>query len=87
MSSNTPVYVAGLLLGVLPIGSCDTLTTLSIFFIPTNVLYFPGLSLDLYKLFVSALHKISFTKLLFPLPDTPVTQVNVPRGNFTFIFF
>ena len=33
------------------------------------------------------LYKISFTKVDFPLPDTPVTQVNVPNGIFTLMFF
>ena len=28
----------------------------------------------------------SFTRLLLPLPDTPVTQVNTPRGMSTSIF-
>ena len=34
-----------------------------------------------------ALYNISFINVLFPEPDTPVIQVNLPRGNFTFIFF
>ena len=34
-----------------------------------------------------ALHKISFTNVDFPLPDTPVTQINFPSGNLTLIFF
>ena len=48
ISSNTPVYVAGLLLGVLPIGSCDTFITLSTCSRPFIVLYLPGFSFDLY---------------------------------------
>ena len=27
------------------------------------------------------------TKVDFPLPETPVTQMNFPNGNFTLIFF
>ena len=36
---------------------------------------------------VRLLHKISLTRELFPEPDTPVTQVITPSGNFTVIFF
>ena len=31
--------------------------------------------------------KISLTNVDFPLPDTPVTTLNFPKGNFTLIFF
>ena len=87
MSSNTPVYVAGLLLGVLPIGACDISITLSIFSSPFMLLNFPGLIFDLYILLYTALYKISFIKELFPDPDTPVTHINFPSGNLTLIFF
>ena len=87
ISSNTPVYVAGLLLGVLPIGDCDISTILSILSIPFIFLYFPGFVFDLYRLFAIILYSISFTKVDFPDPDTPVTHINFPSGNFTFIFF
>lgn len=46
ISSKTPVYVAGLLLGVLPIGFCEIATNLSIFSIPNifhRLLVFFGL--------------------------------------------
>ena len=85
--SNTPVYVAGFDLGVLPIGDWSMFIILPIFSIPTISLHFPGLSLDLYKSLASVLYNISFTNVLFPEPDTPVTHVNTPSGNFTSIFF
>ena len=87
MSVNTPVYVAGFDLGVLPIGDWSIFIILSIFSIPNISLHFPGLSLDLYKSLASVLYNISFTNVLFPEPDTPVTHVNTPSGNFTSIFF
>ena len=86
ISSNTPVYVAGLLLGVLPIGSCDISITLSIFSRPIIFLCFPGFSFVLYKLDATDLYNTSLTKLDLPLPDTPVTHINLPKGNLTFIF-
>ena len=48
---------------------------------------FPGLSLVGYRLLAIVLYSISFTKVDLPLHDTPVTQVNIPSGKFTFIFF
>ena len=33
------------------------------------------------------LPSISFTRVDLPLPDTPVTQINLPSGNSTDIFF
>ena len=87
MSSKTPVYVAGLLLGVLPIGAWDISTTLSIFSKPFTFLYLPGFVFTLYRLFATTLYSISFTSVDFPEPDTPVTQVNFPSGNLTSIFF
>ena len=86
IESNTPTYVAGLLLGVLPIGSWLIFTTLSTFSSPLIVLYLPGLSLELYILLNNVLPSISFTSVLLPLPDTPVTQMNLPRGKSTLIF-
>ena len=47
----------------------------------------PGFSLLLYIFEESALHNISFTKEDFPDPETPVTQVKVPKGISTSIFF
>lgn len=39
-----------------------------------------------YNLLAKPLYNISFTKVDFPEPETPVTTVNTPNGNFTFIF-
>lgn len=39
------------------------------------------------QLLARCLYKISLTRELFPEPDTPVTQVITPSGNFTSIFF
>ena len=33
------------------------------------------------------MYKTSFTNVDFPEPDTPVTQLNTPNGNFTLTFF
>ena len=75
--------MAGLLRGVLPIGACDISTTLSMFSKPLTALYSPGFSLTLYKLLETTLYKISFTKVDLPLPETPVTHINLPSGNLT----
>jgi hypothetical protein len=32
-------------------------------------------------------YRIFFTKVLFPLPETPVTAVKAPSGKVTSIFF
>ena len=63
MSSNKPTYVAGLLLGVLPIGFCVIKITLSISSIPLTSLHFPGFSLVLYKFEATDLYKIYFIDL------------------------
>lgn len=60
---------------------------LSIFFKPFTPLHFPGFSLDPFNSFATVLYNTSFTKVDFPEPETPVTQVNTPSGNFTLIFF
>lgn len=86
MSSNTPTYVAGLLLGVLPIGSWEIFTTLSISSKPFIDLCFPGITIVPYTLLLKAFSRIWLTSVLLPEPDTPVTSVNVPSGNLTFMF-
>ena len=43
---------------------------------PNTFLCLPGLFLVLYRLEATTLYSISFTKLLLPLPDTPVTHIN-----------
>jgi hypothetical protein len=47
IKSNTPVYVAGFDLGVLPIGDWSIFIILSIFSIPVISLCLPGFSFDL----------------------------------------
>ena len=61
--------------------------TLSIFSIPTILSCLPGNSDELYSSFDKALYNISLINVLFPEPDTPVTQVKTPSGIFTLIFF
>ena len=87
IKSNTPVYVAGLERGVLPIGDWSILIILSMFSSPFTSLHFPGFSFEPFKSLAIVLYNISFTNVLFPEPETPVTQINCPSGNFTFIFF
>ena len=87
MLSNTPVYVAGLERGVLPIGDWSIFMILSIFSMPFISLCLPGFPFIVYNLLAKPLYNISFTKVDFPEPETPVTTVNTPNGNFTFIFF
>ena len=38
-------------------------------------------------MFDNAGYKVSLIRDDFPLPETPVIQINFPKGNFTFIFF
>ncbi len=87
MKSNTPVYVAGFERGVLPIGDWSIFIILSILFNPLTALHFPGFSFEPFNSFAIVLYKTSFTKVDFPEPETPVTQLNTPNGNFTLIFF
>lgn len=49
--------------------------------------HLPGFSFDPFNSLAIYLYKTSFTKVLFPEPETPVTQVNSPSGNLTFIPF
>ena len=87
ISSNTPVYVAGLLRGVLPIGFCEIAIILSILSIPIIFLNLPGFSLELFNTLETCLHSISLINVDLPDPDTPVIQVNVPSGISTSMFF
>ena len=87
IKSNVPVYVAGFERGVLPIGDWSIFITLSIFSRPFTHLHFPGLSLALFNSFAIVLYNTSFINVLFPEPETPVTQLNKPNGNLTLIFF
>ena len=79
--------MAGFDLGVLPIGDWSIFIILSIFLIPFTSLHLPGFSFEPFNSFAIFLYKTSFTNVLLPEPDTPVTQVNTPNGISTFIFF
>ena len=87
ISSNTPTYVAGLLLGVLPIASCVIWTTLSIFSSPIISLCLPGTTLLLYNLLAKVLYNTSLISDDLPEPDTPVTTINLFKGISTETFF
>ena len=50
-------------------------------------LCFPGMHLARFRSLARRLYRISFTRELFPDPDTPVTQVMIPRGISTFTPF
>ena len=73
--------------GVLPIGDWSILTILSIFSRPSIALWGKGRSLAPCSLEARALYKISLIKVDLPLPLTPVTTVNTPKGIATSIFF
>ena len=76
MWSNTPVYVAGLERGVLPIGDLSIFIILSIFSSPFTSLHFPAFIFEPFNSFAIDLYNTSFTKVLFPEPETPVTHIN-----------
>ena len=79
--------VAGFERGVLPIGDWSMSITLSKYSTPSARVYFPNACFDPLCVLASMGYTISLTKLDFPLPDTPVTAVINPTGNFTSIFF
>ena len=85
--SNTPVYVAGLERGVRPIGDWSMSMTLSSCSRPSIPSWSPAIHLALFKNLARCLYSISLVNELFPEPDTPVTQVMIPRGICTSIFF
>ena len=88
IKSNAPVYVAGLDLGVFPIGDWSISITLSSFSIPKISSWAPGIMVRaLFKSLASLLYNISVISELFPDPETPVMHVNTPRGIFTSMFF
>ena len=49
-------------------------------------LFLPGIILALFKSRARVLYKISLISVLFPEPETPVTQTSLPSGIFTFTF-
>ena len=87
ISSNTPIYVAGLDLGVFPIGSWEILITLSIYSNPLICFTLPASYLPLFKVLYAFLYNTSVTKEDLPDPDTPVTKTNAPKGILTLTFF
>ena len=62
---------------------------MSISSVPLKLLNGLGIFLDLllFKVRLRALYKVCKTKVDLPLPETPVTHVNVPRGIFRSTFF
>ncbi|MPN43956.1 hypothetical protein SDC9_191517 [bioreactor metagenome] len=69
-----------------PIGLWSMSIILSRYSSPSMALCFPGRVFMRFKSAPSFLKIISFTSDDLPLPDTPVTQVNVPSGIETSIF-
>ena len=59
---------------------------LSMFSNPLTSLHLPGFSFEPLISFAIVLYNTSLIRVLFPEPDTPVTQINKPNGNFTFMF-
>ena len=86
MSSKTPVYVAGLDRGVRPMGLWSMFTTLSKNSMPSMPPHLPGRVFMRFSSAPSFLKRISLTRDDFPLPETPVTTVKVPRGKETSMF-
>ena len=61
--------------------------TLSKYSMPLIYLHFAGIALEEFILELTVLNKVSITSVDLPPPDTPVTQVNVPNGKETLMFF
>ena len=84
MWSNTPVYVAGLLRGVRPMGDWSMSMTLSRCLAPSMPSCSPARSLvPRLRRAAMPLCRISLTSVDLPEPETPVTQVKAPTGNET----
>ena len=77
--------VAGFERGLRPIGSWSTWTSLSKNSRFSMCLCLPGTVLAPLSLRAAAAARTSFTSVLLPEPDTPVTQVRSPAGNRTSI--
>ena len=84
---NTPVYVAGLERGVLPIGFWFISMTLSTYSSPATLLYCSGYARDPFSSLDKIGYSVSLTRVLFPDPLTPVTTINFSRGNLVLMFF
>ncbi len=87
ISVNTPVYVAGLERGVLPMGDWSISTTLSRCSKPKISLCLPTGFFAPFSSLARCLYKISLTSEDLPDPDTPVTAINLPKGKCTSMFF
>src|ERR1700729_1893780 len=77
------MYVAGLDLGVRPIGDWSTEITLSSCSSPLIRLCAPARWRERCRRLAAALYSTSLTSVDFPDPDTPVTQQNTPSGTLT----
>ena len=86
ISSNTPVYVAGLLRGVRPMGDWSIWITLSIWLTPRRLVCGPGLGAMPPSRRTSARASVSFSSELLPEPLTPVTQTSAESGKRTVTF-
>ena len=85
---KAPVYVAGLDLGVLPIGDWSISIILSINSTPLYPLKDFGVFLALLlRVRFRAWNNVWSIKVDLPLPETPVTQVKVPVGIFRLTLF
>ena len=88
MCEKSPVYVAGLDLGVLPIGDWSILITLSRLSKPSIFSHLISLeSFDLFNIKELIGSNVWFIKDDLPDPETPVIQVNNPTGISTVISF
>ena len=81
------MYVAGLERGVRPIGDWLISIILSMNSKPLISRYSPGITRDPCNVLDTARYNVSITKDDFPLPETPVTVTNAPRGISTLILF
>ena len=87
MTSNRPVYVAGLERGVRPIGDWSTWMILSSWLSPRIVVWRPGFWRARCRRLPTALKSTSLTSVDLPEPLTPVTAVITPSGTFTSMLF
>ena len=85
MTSNSPVYVAGLERGVRPIGDWSTWMILSSCPSPSIAVCRPGRVRARCRRLPTALKSTSLTSVDLPEPLTPVTAVSTPSGILTSI--
>ena len=81
ISSKSLVYVAGLLRGVLPIGSWSITITFLTMPGTSNVEWAPMRSACSPNFFLRSGITVWFISVLFPEPDTPVIPQSTPRGS------